>query len=107
MTPMLRMGSGIGACCPTSEEGGSISEMFSVPGQRAYRTCPVMRELVTFLRLSVRHDLNAKNQKAPRQEKFQPKEMCFFLTAFIELIRRVQRKSRATLALKRSQAMLH
>jgi hypothetical protein len=31
--PMLRMSSGIRACVPTSEEGGSVSEMFSVPGK--------------------------------------------------------------------------
>jgi hypothetical protein len=29
--PMLRMSSGIRACVPTSEQGDSMSEMFSVP----------------------------------------------------------------------------
>jgi len=29
--PMLRMSSGMRAWCPTNEEGGRISEIFSVP----------------------------------------------------------------------------
>jgi len=36
--PMLRMSSGIRACCPTSEAGGSIPEMFSVPAKFAGET---------------------------------------------------------------------